>query len=143
MPRHSETRILPYSCEQIYALVKDVESYDQFLPWCSKSSVHTRNDDWFDASLVVGYKIFRETFYSRVHYQDSDFIRVEYKRGPMKNLQNEWRFTTADNGHCKVHFMVAFEFSNPLLQGIINAFFHEAFGRMVGAFEARARQLYG
>lgn len=143
MPRHSEHRILPYTVGQIYALVIDVDSYDEFLPWCITSRVVRQGDGWFDAVLAVGYKFFRESFHSRVHYTDQEIIRVEYRRGPMKHLSNEWRFTPTCNGECEVHFLVDFEFRNPLLQGLINAFFHEAFGRMVSAFEARAKQLYG
>ena len=143
MPRHSEHRVLPYSVEQIHALVLDVESYDDFLPWCLNSRVISREEGCFDAILDVGYRFFTESFYSRVHYQDNETIRVEYRKGPMKHLSNEWRFTPTDQGECAVHFLVDFEFKNPLLQGLINAFFHEAFGRMVNAFEARAKQLYG
>lgn len=142
MPRHSEQRVLPYSVEQIYSLVTDVDQYHQFLPWCVESRVTQREATYFDAILVVGYKMFRENFHSRVHCVENETVSVEYKRGPMKNLTNQWRFE-AHEGGCLVHFDVAFEFHNPLLQGLINAFFHEAFGRMVNAFEGRARDLYG
>ena len=57
MPQHSETRILPYAPEQIFALVADVERYPEFLPWCVACRVTARpSPTEFIADLAVGFK---------------------------------------------------------------------------------------
>ena len=143
MPTHAEQRIMPYTCEQMFDLVAGVDKYPEFLPWCLASRITKREGDVFYADLVIGYKMIREKFGSRVTTTQPDHIHVEYLSGPMKHLSNHWRFIPQDNGHCLIDFYVDFEFKNPVLQKLIAVFFEEAVRRMVGAFEARARQLYG
>jgi len=146
MPKHHEKRVLPYTQEQLFALVSDIEHYDEFLPWCLNSRfISKESDELVIAELVIGFKMFRERFVSRVHMTPHERIHVDYLQGPMKYLSNEWIFTpVADSPHkCMVEFYVDFEFRNPLLQKMVGLLFAEAFRRMVGAFERRAAELYG
>lgn len=143
MPTHAEKRILPYSKEQLFQLVADVEKYPEFLPWCLGCRVTRREYNFFYADLIIGYKMVREKFGSKVTLNGMDHIHVEYLKGPMKHLSNHWKFIEQDNGHCMIDFYVDFEFRNPILQSLISTFFNEAVKRMVGAFETRAHALYG
>jgi coenzyme Q-binding protein COQ10 len=144
MPTHAEQRVLPYSQEELYKLIADVESYPDFLPWCVACRITSRKDDVILADLVIGYKMVREKFSSRVTLDPYNKVHVEYLSGPMKYLSNYWRFIPEEDGKsCKIDFFVDFEFKNPLLQKTINIFFHEAVKRMVNAFESRAIELYG
>ncbi len=143
MPTHAEQRAMPYSCEQMYDLVAGVDKYPEFLPWCLASRITRREGNVFYADLIIGYKMIREKFGSRVTALRPDHVHVEYLSGPMKHLSNHWRFLPQPDGTCIIDFYVDFEFKNPVLQKLIAVFFEEAVKRMVGAFEARARQLYG
>lgn len=144
MPTHAERRSLPYTPEQIFDLVAGVDRYPEFLPWCIASRITRREGDGvFYADLVIGYKMVREQFSSRVTASHPHQVKVEYMKGPMRHLNNIWTFERNPDGSCTIDFFVDFEFKNPLLQKLITAFFHEAVKRMVGAFEARAVQLYG
>lgn len=143
MPTHAEQRHLPYTPEQLFDLVADVEQYPRFLPWCRGCRITRREGNMFYADLVIGYKMIRESFGSRVTALRPDHIHVEYLSGPMKHLSNHWRFLREDDGTCTIDFYVEFEFRNPLLQNLINVFFNEAVKRMVSAFEERAQALYG
>tara|TARA_R110002124_G_scaffold64985_2_gene177695 strand:- start:505592 stop:506032 length:441 start_codon:yes stop_codon:yes gene_type:complete len=144
MPTHAEQRTLPYSQEELYKLVADVVSYPDFLPWCVACRVTSRKEDVILADLVIGYKMVREKFSSRVTLDPYNKVHVEYLSGPMKYLSNYWRFIPEEDGKsCTIDFFVDFEFKNPLLQKTINIFFHEAVKRMVNAFESRAIALYG
>lgn len=145
MPTHAEQRHLPYTPAQLFDLVADVEKYPQFLPWCRGCRIvrcEGGSDDVFYADLIVGYKVMRESFRSRVTALRPDHIHVEYLSGPMKHLSNHWRFLEEEDGSCTIDFYVEFEFKNPFLQNLINMFFNEAVKRMVGAFEERAKALY-
>lgn len=144
MPTHAETREFDYSARQLYDLVADVEKYPEFLPWCTACRINERGEGLFYADLVIGYKMFREKFGSKVTLEDGKVIQVEYLSGPMKYLSNHWCFKDKEDGTgCVVDFYVDFEFKNPILQSVISTFFHEAVKRMVGAFETRAIHVYG
>jgi coenzyme Q-binding protein COQ10 len=146
MPRHREKKILPYTQEQMFDLVADIGRYDEFLPWCVASRVRSKGTDRLVvAELVIGFKMFRERFVSQVHLNRAEQIKVDYLKGPMKHLMNEWHFRPALNqpDHCEIEFFVSFEFKNPVLQKIVGVLFSEAFRRMVHAFEMRAKALYG
>ena len=143
MPVHKEKRVLPYSPEQLYALVVDIERYPEFLPWCLAARIKDRREELIVADLVIGFKVFRERFTSRVvPNATAQRIDVTYAEGPFKYLENHWVFEDHPDG-CLIDFYVDFEFRNKLLQRVIEALFHEAVRRMVAAFETRARDLYG
>lgn len=127
----------------MFDLVAGVDKYPQFLPWCIASRITKREGDVFYADLVIGYKMVRERFSSRVTAVRPGEVRVEYMSGPMRHLNNRWLFERNPDGTCTIDFFVDFEFKNPMLQKLITVFFHEAVKRMVGSFEARAVQLYG
>jgi coenzyme Q-binding protein COQ10 len=131
----------------MFALVADVACYPTFLPWCSAARIRSRRPieggETMDADLVISFKVFRESFGSRVALLPGEGrILTDYLDGPFKHLHSEWRFEPLEAGECKVHFQVDFEIRNPVLSGIIGLVFHEAMTRVVGAFEARAKDLY-
>lgn len=143
MPRHAEERVLPFAPAQLFALVADVERYPEFLPWCQSAIVRQRRKGQITADLTIGYKAFRETFTSVVRLEEPSRISVEYLAGPLSRLANEWRFTPAPRGACRLAFDVDFAFRSVLLGAMMDLFFDKAFRRMVTAFEERARHLYG
>jgi coenzyme Q-binding protein COQ10 len=143
MPRHSETRHLPYTPEQLFDLVADVARYDEFLPWVVAVRVRSSSDAETVADLVVGFNAFKERFTSRVRKQKPAAITVDYIEGPLKYLHNEWRFERAADGGTDVHFSVDFAFKSRLFETLAGAMFDRALRRMIGAFEQRAAALYG
>ncbi|MCL6281997.1 type II toxin-antitoxin system RatA family toxin [Ruegeria sp. 2012CJ41-6] len=148
MPKHSETRRLPYSAQQMYDLVADVGKYPEFLPWCAAARVRRTYDDGrarvMEADLVVSFQVFREKFGSRVTLYDADHrIDTEYLDGPFKYMKSNWGFADVPDGGCDVSFHVKFEFRNIMLQTVIGMVFNEAMHQIVRAFEERAKVLYG
>lgn len=147
MPNHSETRVLPYSARQMYDLVADVAMYPEFIPWTIATRVRSVEQEeghtLMHADMVVGFKMFREKFLSRVTLYDAEGrIDTEYVDGPFKYLISNWEFVDTATG-CEVRFKVDFEFKNRLLQGAAGLFFMDAMQRIVRAFETRAKALYG
>ena len=143
MPTHAEQRHLPYSQKQLFDLVASVERYPEFLPWCSAARITRHDGNTFHADLVVRFKMFKERFASRVTLHPYSQIDVEYINGPFRYLNNHWQFIEAEDGGAVIDFYVDFEFRSRMLQKLIGLLFNEAVSRMVSAFEARARQLYG
>ena len=142
MPRHAETRHLPYHPEQLFDLVADVGRYPEFLPWCTAARVRSRTETLLVADLVIGFKGISERFTSRVQLDRPGMrIDVDYEKGPFKHLDNHWKFHPEEQG-CLVDFHVDFEFRSLILEKLIGVVFTEAVHRMVSAFESRATVLY-
>ncbi len=143
MPIHTEQRVVAYTPEQLYGLVADVERYPEFLPWCLAVRVRRREADLLVADLVIGFKMVRERFTSRVRLDEAGRkIHVAYVDGPFRYLNNHWVFIEHEEG-CMIDFYVDFEFRSRILQKLIEPLFSEAVRRMVAAFEGRAGKLYG
>ncbi|RST31111.1 type II toxin-antitoxin system RatA family toxin [Sphingomonas ginkgonis] len=143
MPRHSETKHLPYTPEQLFELVADVKNYDKFLPWVTAVRVRSSSEVETIADLVVGFSAFKERFTSKVHKERPGRICVDYIEGPLKYLHNEWKFSPAEDGGTDVFFSVDFAFKSRLFEAVAGQVFDRALRRMTGAFETRAAELYG
>jgi len=143
MPRHTEKRNLLYAPEQLFDLVADVKSYPEFLPWVA--AVRIRSDSQTDmvADLVVGFRALKETFTSKVRKSRPHRIEIDYIEGPLKFLHNSWKFRPDGNGGSEVDFCVDFAFKSRLFETLAGQMFDRALRRMIGAFEDRARGLYG
>jgi coenzyme Q-binding protein COQ10 len=143
LPKHAETRRLPYTPEQMFDLVADVRRYPEFLPWVTAMRVRQDDESATVADMIVGFKGLRETFTSKVGKQRPETIHVEYVDGPLKYLRNDWRFRPDGEGGCLVDFSVDFAFKNRMFEMLAGQVFGAALRRMIGAFEERAAALYG
>ncbi|WP_372006700.1 type II toxin-antitoxin system RatA family toxin [Tistrella mobilis] len=151
MPSFSEKRVLPYAPDQLFDLVAAVDRYPEFLPWCIASRIRTRESfadaeghkrERMEADLVIGFKMIRERFTSKVELLRPHEVLVTDVTGPFEHLRNRWCFEPHPEG-CLVDFEVDFKFRSRLLDNVMGALFGEATRRMVKAFEARAADLYG
>jgi len=136
------THFLPYTPEQLFDLVADIEKYPEFLPWCVATRILSKSETDIVADLSVGYKFFRETFRSRVHLTPKTQIDVEYITGPFRSLNNHWTFKNAPDFGTNVDFYIDFELRNSLFQSTAQRVFESAFNQMLSSFEKRAHQLY-
>jgi len=134
---------MPYTPGQIFDLVADVERYPDFLPWCIGSRITRQEDNALEADLLVGFKMVREKFGSRVELNAAErLIDVRYTHGPFRYLVNHWKFLDDEKG-CLVDFHVDFEFRSRILAKLMGALFTDAVHKMVLSFERRAEELYG
>ena len=146
--RHAVTRILPYTPQQLFALVGDVESYPDFVPWITSMRVWNRTDDGagvtgLDAEAGIGFSFLRERFSTRVRRNEAaGEITVSLISGPFKHLLNRWTFTPHPDG-TKVDFYIDFEFKSKMLTTLLTANFAHAVERLMGCFEDRAKAMYG
>lgn len=143
MPGIRETRILPYSAEQMFDLVADVARYPEFLPWVIATRVKTDSETEMVADMLVGFKALREKFTSKVIKARPDRLEVIYLDGPMRDLDNVWHFRALPQGGCELDFCVDFTFKNMMFEMLAGQYFDRAFRKMVAAFETRADALYG
>jgi coenzyme Q-binding protein COQ10 len=148
MPDFKTTRRVPYTPQQMFALVADVETYPSFLPLCEALTILSRmprpGGETIVADMQVGYGPIRETFRSKVTLDPAaPAVRAESIAGPFSHMTNHWTFTPAPGGGCDVGFGLSYAFKSPLLQMLVGSMFETAFRRYAEAFERRARAVYG
>ncbi len=142
------TRELPYTPDQLFRLVGDVDAYPEFLPWVSSMRTWNRTSPrdgvaTVDAEAKVGFAFVRETFATRVRLDEPNHaIEVSLLYGPFKRLSNRWRFTPSGAGST-VEFEIDFEFRSRLLDAVLAANLRHAAERLIHCFEVRAARLYG
>ncbi|MFK7866621.1 MAG: type II toxin-antitoxin system RatA family toxin [Alphaproteobacteria bacterium] len=145
MYHHQETRQTPYSQDQLFDLVKDIEKYPEFLPWCRALRIKSRKDGIIYADLQIGFKLYTEHFVTIVNCNPDLYeIDVQYIDGPFKSLNSKWKFKPRNDGMagCIVDFSIDFEFKNALLDRLLGYVFNEAIAKMIHAFETRAAKIY-
>ena len=143
MPGIHEVRALPWSAEQMFDLVADVGRYGEFLPWVIATRVRSDSETEMVADMLVGFSAIREKFTSRVVKTRPEEIRVHYVDGPLRDLDNVWRFRPLDDHSCEIEFDVQFSFRSAMFEKLAGQYFDKAFRKMVAAFETRAATLYG
>jgi coenzyme Q-binding protein COQ10 len=147
MPSFATKRRVPFTPEQMFDLVADVERYPEFLPLCESLTVRSRevkaDRTILVATMTAGYKSIHERFTTRVTLLPREHkVLVEYLDGPFRYLENNWTFRGVPGG-CEIDFHIAYELRSRLLGLLVGAVFDKAFRRFAAAFEARARQVYG
>lgn len=139
LSRHA---IVPYSANEMYRLVSDIESYPDFLPWCGGAKVLSANEEVVEASIDIDYKGVKKSFTTRNRLQKDKTMEMHLVDGPFKKLQGFWRFEALDDSACKVVLDLEFEFSNRLVAMTIGRVFNDIAGKLVDSFSQRAQALH-
>ncbi|HCA89550.1 MAG: ubiquinone-binding protein [Legionellaceae bacterium] len=137
-----KSRVVQFSCAQMYELVNDVERYSEFLPYCSASHVIYRDADMVKATLVIAAAGMKKSFTTSNHQQLNKMIEIRLVDGPFKHLQGFWRFDEVDRG-CRIVFDLEFEFAGRMFSMLLGPIFEQITDKMVDAFCMRAEKLYG
>jgi len=145
MPKASVTRHIARDKQTLIDFVLDIEKYPEFIPFCIDSKVYETNDEGdvkkIIADLTIGKRPFIDTYKSDVRYdKKNDSIHVTNIDGPLKHLENNWKFVEKDN-LTEVQFDVDFVVKNKFLNLIIARSFHFGLNRLAGAFRKRAGNL--
>ncbi len=143
MLAHSESQHSPYTPQQLFDLVADIERYPEFLPWCRAARILERGGGYVMAELIISFKHLTERYTSRVILDPPHSIDVTMVKGPFHHLVNRWKFTPAKDGGTQIDFFIDFQFKSRLLEKFIGPVFSKATEKMVAAFETRADALYG
>ena len=143
MRKIQKSAIVPYTVAQMFALVDDIASYAEFLPWCSRSEVKVRTIDIVEAELTISYSSLNKTFTTRNINTPDTNIEMQLVEGPFKHLNGHWEFAMLGNEGCKVSLNLSFEFSSKILDMTIGPVFSQIANSLVDAFTERAGKVYG
>ena len=146
MPKASVKRLIECKKDQLIDLVLDIEKYPEFVPFCLGSHVFQRNDEgnkiFIVADLTIGKGPFKDTYKSDVQYnKDENLINVTNLGGPLKHLENKWKFIESDNG-TEILFDIDFEIENKFLNLVMKKSFQFGLNKIADAFQKRAEELY-
>lgn len=138
----SRSALVPYTAEQMYVLVKDVEAYPGFLPWCDDAEVHIRQADYIEASLEFHHLGIRKRFRTRNNLRENEFLGVELAGGPFNSLSGGWQFRSFGDAGSKVSLDLSFEFENKATDLVFGRFFENICNTLVDSFTRRAAEIY-
>ena len=145
MPKASVTRHIARDKQTLIDFVLDIEKYPEFIPFCIDSKVYETNDNGNEieiiADLTIGKRPFIDTYKSDVRYdKKNDSIHVTNIDGPLKHLENNWKFVEKNN-LTEVKFDVDFEIKNKFLNLIMEKSFQFGLNKIADAFQKRAEEI--
>lgn len=138
-----KSALVPYTAQEMFDLVADIESYPQFLPWCGGARVVARAEETVTAAIEIAYSGVHKTFTTRNDHTPPARIQMQLLDGPFKRLDGNWHFDILDAMHCKIALHLEFEFANMLLALALNSTFSKIADSMVDSFLRRAIDVYG
>jgi ribosome-associated toxin RatA of RatAB toxin-antitoxin module len=138
-----KSALVRFSAPQMFALVEDIESYPQFLPWCRSSRILKREGEAVEAELEIARAGFHKSFATRNTQKGQDEIHIRLLRGPFSHLEGIWRFQPLREDASKISLELEFELSGRLADLAFGAVFNQICNTLVGAFTERAKTLYG
>lgn len=142
MRKVSRSALVPYSASQMYELVKDVEAYPSFLPWCNDAEVHVRERHVIEASLELHHRGISKRFRTRNPLRENEALGIELVGGPFRALSGGWQFQGLGDAGCKVSLELEFEFESRATDVIFGRFFENICNKLVDSFTRRAAQIY-
>lgn len=134
---------LPYSAEQMYALVNDVARYPEFVPWCKSATVHYADQYRMRASLVIEWQGARSTVTTENKLVENQSITMNLVQGMIKHLTGQWQFIAKGDTACQVKLSIHVEFKSRLVGLLFSKVMQQVLNRITDAFYARAGVLYG
>jgi ribosome-associated toxin RatA of RatAB toxin-antitoxin module len=123
---------------RLYALINDIESYPQFLPWCTHASVASRTERDIVATIGVRQGALHGEFTTRNTLEPGRSVHMQLVSGPFRELEGRWLLTPVEDG-CRVELTMRFAFKNSLTGLLFEPKFAATVGSLVDAFVARAR----
>lgn len=143
MAKVNRSALVPFSTEQMFALVDDVSSYSEFLPWCRSSTEHHREGNEVEASVEIAKGAVNKAFRTINTLHKHEWIEMSLVDGPFKQLHGYWRFHALKVNACKISLDLEYEFSNRLIGLAIGPVFNQVANTLVDSFVTRAKDYYG
>ena len=135
-----------YSAAEMFALVTDIASYPQFLPWCDQAQVTEEDAQGMTANISISFAGIRQNFTTRNTHVKDRKVSLKLVEGPFSRLDGHWDFTPLGDGSqraCKVNFSLRYDFDNAALAALVGPVFDKLAGSLVDAFVKRAGQMHG
>jgi ribosome-associated toxin RatA of RatAB toxin-antitoxin module len=138
-----KSALVKFSAQQMYDLVEDIESYPQFLPWCSGSRILRREDNIVEGEIEIAKAGFHKSFATRNRLESGGKIHLSLLDGPFSSLEGVWNFLPLRADASKISLDIEFEIAGKLASLAFGPVFNQICNTMVSSFTERAKALYG
>ena len=143
MHRISKSAIVPYTPQQMFELVNNIDDYSQFLNWCDSSSILNQSEDQITASVEINKGGIKQAFSTLNTLTPYESISMELIDGPFDELTGEWRFEPLGENAAKIHLDLQFKFKSILIDMALSPVFKNIANSQLDSFVARAKYIYG
>ncbi|MEL6710539.1 MAG: type II toxin-antitoxin system RatA family toxin [Pseudomonadota bacterium] len=138
-----KTAIVPYTDQAMFDLVRDIDRYAEFLPWCSQAAVLQETAHDVIGQIEIHHLGFRQAFSTRNVLNPPHHMSLELQEGPFKTFHGDWQFERLNDEACKVSLTLQFAFANFVMQSAFGSIFEQIANTLVDSFCQRARDIYG
>jgi ribosome-associated toxin RatA of RatAB toxin-antitoxin module len=135
--------LLPYTTDEIYALVSDILTYPEFLPWCSGTEILSQEGEELSARIGFSVGGVSQSFTTRNRLQPGKEIAMQLVDGPFSQLEGRWRFEPLGDAGCKISLLLEYDFSSKMVSLVVGPVFNKIANTLVDAFQKRAVEVYG
>ncbi len=135
--------LVPYTPREMFDLVKDVDSYPTFLPWCSGARILVRDGEEVEARISFAVGGVSKTFTTRNRHEDAQAIHMQLIDGPFRHLQGSWKFVALGDDGCRIALDLEYDFASRMLAMVTGPVFNKIANSLVDAFRQRALEVYG
>lgn len=143
MQQINRSALVPFSTEQMFRLVDDIEQYPEFVPYCKQAKIIQRTNNRVSATLEIAKSGIAKSLSTENTLVPFEKIEMRLLNGPFKQLSGVWLFTPLTENACKIELSLEFEFANKLASLAFAGIFNQLTLSMVGAFTQRAKEVYG
>jgi ribosome-associated toxin RatA of RatAB toxin-antitoxin module len=134
--------LVPYSAEQMFALIERVEDYPRFLPWCLATHLIERTETMVSATVEVGVRHLHVHVTTRNEKRAPEFMSIRMEGGSFRHFQGEWTLRPLGSSGCHIVFTLQYELALQA-DGLAGGLIDRAADRMVDAFVQRAESVFG
>lgn len=135
--------LVPYTADEMYALVSDILTYPQFLPWCSGTQILSREEQELSARIDFSVSSVSQSFTTSNQLKPGEEIAMQLVDGPFSQLEGRWRFEPLGDAGCKISLLLEYDFSSKVVSLVVGPVFNKIANTLVDAFQKRAVEVYG
>ena len=135
--------LVPYTADEMYALVSDILSYPQFLPWCSGTQILSQEGQELSARIDFSVSSVSQSFTTSNQLKPGEEIAMHLVDGPFNQLEGRWRFEPLGDAGCKISLLLEYDFSSKMVSLVVGPVFNKIANTLVDAFQKRAVEVYG
>ena len=150
MRRIHRSAIVAYPAVDMFELIADIESYSEFLPWCTggRFEQDAANVAPGDVRTVVARLDLTQGgltghFTTRNRLEPPRRITMQLIEGSFSELEGVWEIESLGDEGCKLELTMQFAFSNPMKEMLLGAVFEKSCNQLVDAFVDRAKSANG
>jgi ribosome-associated toxin RatA of RatAB toxin-antitoxin module len=139
----SRSALVPFSANQMYALVEDVVAYPEFLPWCIDAKLHFKDAGIIEATLEMQRSGVKKSFRTRNTLRPGAAMGIALVGGPFRHLAGDWQFEQLGEDGSKVSLQMEFDFESRVTDALFGRYFEDTCNSLIDSFTRRAHKIYG